>query len=604
MDGEAGIGKTTIWREALAPCGRGATFRVLVARPAEAEADALLRGARRSRRGGVRPRWATELPPPQRRALDVALLSAESGRASRTRERPLMGLLGILSALAARESRGRRRRRRAVARPRVAARARVRSTPPAAARRHPRGSTLPSASGDAPLGLAAVHFADESIERVVARPPFGGRAPSPHPQRARCCSDASGARPDRSRRPAATRSTRSRSRACSRVGRRRADDRASACRSPTTCRSSSRRARARSRPRAQDAALVAAALSRPNRGDGRRGARRAGRGGGCDRRGRGSRDHRRRARADPVLASAAGLGRLLRGFARAAAAAPSSPRRGGLRRRGARTSPRRERDAGGRRDRCGDRAGRRSRRAAGRAGRGRSAVRRRGSPHAGGTPRRRGEAHARRGGRTVRRGRSKRALATWPRRRSRAPTSAIRRAQANVLLSDIAWVENPGRQQVEHLERALGLAGRRSSPLRPDPREVRRSLAARPAQRRSSMRRRRPPCSTRTRIPALLATRALLQALLRSASSVGKAPRGAPGARLAAGGARRPERAAESLPADVVRVDGPARSGESPARLRGALVPRSRRRRLARRASRPARIRRAQLRATGRRPSG
>ena len=38
VDGEAGIGKTTIWREALARAS-SRPFRLLVARPAEAEAD-------------------------------------------------------------------------------------------------------------------------------------------------------------------------------------------------------------------------------------------------------------------------------------------------------------------------------------------------------------------------------------------------------------------------------------------------------------------------------------------------------------------------------------------------------------------------------------
>jgi MoxR-like ATPase len=72
LEGEAGIGKTTLWRAAVAAAAaRG--FRVLVAEPGEREqslAFAALGDLLRDVVQGALP----ELPPPQRQALRVALL--------------------------------------------------------------------------------------------------------------------------------------------------------------------------------------------------------------------------------------------------------------------------------------------------------------------------------------------------------------------------------------------------------------------------------------------------------------------------------------------------------------------------------------------------
>ena len=74
--GEPGIGKTTVWREAVDRArGRGAT--VLVARPAESEAR-LSFGGVADLTSALPPEAFDALPAPQRRGLDVALLRADS----------------------------------------------------------------------------------------------------------------------------------------------------------------------------------------------------------------------------------------------------------------------------------------------------------------------------------------------------------------------------------------------------------------------------------------------------------------------------------------------------------------------------------------------
>ena len=78
--GEPGIGKTTLW-EAAVEMARAGGARALLARPTDAEArlaDATLIDLF----DGVAPQELAALPPPQRRALEVALLRAEpDGRA-------------------------------------------------------------------------------------------------------------------------------------------------------------------------------------------------------------------------------------------------------------------------------------------------------------------------------------------------------------------------------------------------------------------------------------------------------------------------------------------------------------------------------------------
>jgi predicted ATPase len=74
--GEPGIGKTTVWREAVDRArARGAT--VLVARPAESEAR-LSFGGVADLTSALPPEAFDSLPAPQRRGLDVALLRADS----------------------------------------------------------------------------------------------------------------------------------------------------------------------------------------------------------------------------------------------------------------------------------------------------------------------------------------------------------------------------------------------------------------------------------------------------------------------------------------------------------------------------------------------
>jgi predicted ATPase len=77
LEGEAGIGKTTVWRDVV----RGAMerkFVVLACRPAETEAKFGL-SANADLLEPVPRRMFRVLPKPQRRALDVALLRAGAG---------------------------------------------------------------------------------------------------------------------------------------------------------------------------------------------------------------------------------------------------------------------------------------------------------------------------------------------------------------------------------------------------------------------------------------------------------------------------------------------------------------------------------------------
>jgi DNA-binding NarL/FixJ family response regulator len=97
VDGEPGIGKTTLWREALERASQRG-FRVLTARPAEAEAS-LSYAALADLVGPAYDPVRDELPAPQRQALDVALLQAEVDAGADPRS-IAMGFLGVLGALA------------------------------------------------------------------------------------------------------------------------------------------------------------------------------------------------------------------------------------------------------------------------------------------------------------------------------------------------------------------------------------------------------------------------------------------------------------------------------------------------------------------------
>ena len=95
--GEPGIGKTTVWSEAVARARRSETT-VLVARPSESEAKLAFAGLADLLAGAPEARLAA-LPAPQRDALEVALLRMP---ARRPPERRLVGtaLLSLLRELA------------------------------------------------------------------------------------------------------------------------------------------------------------------------------------------------------------------------------------------------------------------------------------------------------------------------------------------------------------------------------------------------------------------------------------------------------------------------------------------------------------------------
>ena len=75
LEGEAGIGKSTLWREAVA-AARARELRVLTARPAETESNFAHAGLG-DLLDGVLPEVLPALTPPQRRALEVTLLVAD-----------------------------------------------------------------------------------------------------------------------------------------------------------------------------------------------------------------------------------------------------------------------------------------------------------------------------------------------------------------------------------------------------------------------------------------------------------------------------------------------------------------------------------------------
>lgn len=93
IEGDAGIGKTTLWEAAL-DLARQRSWRVLAARPAEAEAR-FSYGAARDLLGTLVDETIDRLPGPQRRAVETAFLRAE-GRANP--HAVSAGVLGILRA--------------------------------------------------------------------------------------------------------------------------------------------------------------------------------------------------------------------------------------------------------------------------------------------------------------------------------------------------------------------------------------------------------------------------------------------------------------------------------------------------------------------------
>jgi DNA-binding CsgD family transcriptional regulator len=99
VEGEAGIGKTTVWQVAVdRAAGRG--FRVLQARPAESEAKLAFSTLTDLLVDAV-DETLGQLPPPQRRALEVALLIEDAGGVRADRRAVAAALLSSLRALSA-----------------------------------------------------------------------------------------------------------------------------------------------------------------------------------------------------------------------------------------------------------------------------------------------------------------------------------------------------------------------------------------------------------------------------------------------------------------------------------------------------------------------
>ncbi len=98
--GGAGIGKTTLWETGVA-LAKAQGLRVLSARPTDAEAQFSF-GALVDLLDEVDTNTLKELPAPQRHALDVALLRAESTGEPPEPQTIAVGLLNALRALAAR----------------------------------------------------------------------------------------------------------------------------------------------------------------------------------------------------------------------------------------------------------------------------------------------------------------------------------------------------------------------------------------------------------------------------------------------------------------------------------------------------------------------
>ena len=100
LRGEAGIGKTTLWRAGIKEA-RLRTFRVLAASPAEAETKLAFASLGDLLEDAVEVALPA-LPSPQRRALEVALLLEESAAAAPEERTVAVAFLSALRALAAR----------------------------------------------------------------------------------------------------------------------------------------------------------------------------------------------------------------------------------------------------------------------------------------------------------------------------------------------------------------------------------------------------------------------------------------------------------------------------------------------------------------------
>lgn len=97
IEGEAGAGKTTLWRDGVA-AARQAGYRVLACRPAGAEIQLSFAGLTDLLAGELDEVLAT-LPPPQRRALEVALLLRDDARRAPDQRAIAAGVVGVLRSL-------------------------------------------------------------------------------------------------------------------------------------------------------------------------------------------------------------------------------------------------------------------------------------------------------------------------------------------------------------------------------------------------------------------------------------------------------------------------------------------------------------------------
>jgi tetratricopeptide (TPR) repeat protein len=99
LEGAAGIGKTTVWR-AGAAWAAGRSYTVLSCRPAESEAT-LSFAALGDLLDGILDQALTPLPPPQRRALEVALLLEDPGASPPEQRAVCVAFLAVIRHLSA-----------------------------------------------------------------------------------------------------------------------------------------------------------------------------------------------------------------------------------------------------------------------------------------------------------------------------------------------------------------------------------------------------------------------------------------------------------------------------------------------------------------------
>ena len=99
LEGEAGIGKTTVWAAGVAGAA-ARSYIVLRARPAESEAT-LAFAVLGDLVDGVLVRVLPQLPPPQRRALEVALLMEDPAGSPPEQRAICLAFLSVIRLLSA-----------------------------------------------------------------------------------------------------------------------------------------------------------------------------------------------------------------------------------------------------------------------------------------------------------------------------------------------------------------------------------------------------------------------------------------------------------------------------------------------------------------------